>query len=267
MLFLRSALFGVVFYAIFAGMMILGLPCLAMPARVRMQVVRLWARASLAALHLICGIRVEFRGLQHRPTGASILAVKHQSFLETIALICALGDFSYILKKELIAIPFFGWYLRRTGQIALDREKRASALPRLQQAVREKLEAGRQIIIFPEGTRRAVGLPPAYKPGVSALCARSGVACTPVALNTGLFWPRHTFKRRPGTVVIEFLPPIEPGLGKRAFMCALQNAIEPATDALVAEALAEEPGLDASLASPGRSSILARRPQPEAPST
>ncbi len=256
MLILRSAIFNVVFYAIFVVLMIVGLPCLVLPMSARMAVVRLWARLSLASLELICGTRVEFRNRHLIPQGASILAVKHQSFLETFALITVLDDFSYVLKKELMAIPLFGWYLRLSGQIGIVREKRAGALPRLQHAVRDKLEQSRQIIIFPEGTRRPVGMPPAYKPGVSALCARAQVPCTPVALNTGLFWPRHSLQRRPGTVVIEFLPPIAPGLTKRDFMCALQNAIEPATDALIAKALAEDPTLDDSVAKRSANPIL-----------
>ncbi len=244
MLILRSAVFNVVFYIIITVLMIGGLPCLLMPLPVRLALARFWARSSLLALDVICGTRVEFRNTHLIPRGGSILAVKHQSFLETFALVAVLGEFSYILKKELMAIPLFGWYLRATGQIGLDRDKRASALPRLQEAVRGKLAERRQIIIFPEGTRRAVGMPPAYKSGVAALCARAGVPCTPVALNTGLFWPRRSMLRRPGTVVIEFLPPIPPGLARRDFMSALQNAIEPATDALVAQALRDDPTLD-----------------------
>ena len=114
----------------------------------------------------------------------------------------------------------------------------------LVRAVREKLAAGRQVVIFPEGTRRLIGAAPAYKPGVSILCTASAVPCTPVALNSGLFWPRHSFIRRPGTVVIEFLPPLAPGLDKRQFMKAVENAIEPATNALVTQALLKDPSLD-----------------------
>ena len=244
MLLVRSAIFNVVFYTTFVLLMIVGLPCLLLPQRACLALVRLWARLSVAMLDVICGMKVEFRNLHLVPKGASILAVKHQSFLETFALITVLEDFTYILKKELTTIPFFGWYVRASGQIGVDRDKRGGVLPRLQAAVRDKLKDGRQVVIFPEGTRRPVGVPAAYKPGVAALCTASRVPCTPVALNTGLFWPRRSFKRRPGTVVIEFLPPIPSDLPKRDFMVRLQNAIEPATDALVAQALAEDPALD-----------------------
>ncbi len=232
----RSAVFNAAFYTAFVGLMVFGLPCLAMRRRACLMVVRLWARVSVWLLQAICGTRIEFRNLHLLPKGASILAVKHQSFLETFALITVLDDFSYILKKELTDVPFFGWYVRASDQIAVDRSKRGGAIARLKMAVQERLGAGRQVVIFPEGTRRPIAAPPDYKVGVAALCASSSVPCTPVALNTGLFWPRRSFRRRPGTVVIEFLPPIAIGLAKRDFMAALQNAIEPATDALVAEA-------------------------------
>lgn len=235
---IRSVIFNVAFYAAFVGLMVLGLPCLCMRRRACLAVIRLWAQTSVWLLHAICGTRIEFRNLHLLPKGASILAVKHQSFLETFALITVLDDFSYILKKELTGVPFFGWYVRASEQIAVDRSKRGGAIARLKMAVQERLRAGRQIVIFPEGTRKSIGAPPDYKVGVAALCANSCVPCTPVALNTGLFWPRRSFRRRPGTVVIEFLPPIATGLAKRDFMQALQDAIEPATEALVAEAFA-----------------------------
>ena len=256
MLILRSIVFSLVYYVFFVGLMIVGLPSFLFPLGVRLVVVRLWARGTVWLLNAICGLKIEFRNVHHLPKGGGIVAVKHQSFLETVALITVLGDFSYVFKKQLMTVPFFGWYLRMSGQVGVDREKGAGALPRLQKAVDEKLAAGCQVVIFPEGTRRAVGLPPAYKPGVAALCAKSNVPCTPVALNTGLFWPRHSYVRRPGTVVIEFLPPLPPGLGRREFMRALQSAIEPATDALVAKAIAEDPSLDQFVAKSGGAPIL-----------
>ncbi len=248
MIVFRSIVFNIVFYIAFAAMMVVGLPFLAMPRPATIFYVRLWARVSVWLLRAICGTRIEFRNLHLVPKGASILAIKHQSFLETFALLTILDDFTYILKKELTAIPFFGWYLMGTGQIAIDRGRKAGTLPSLQRAVRAKLAAGRQVVIFPEGTRRPVGVAPAYKVGVSVLVADAGVSCTPVALNSGLFWPRRSFVRRPGTAVIEFLPAIPPGLNKRSFMRRLEEVIEPATDALVAAAYADDPSLRAIIA-------------------
>ena len=246
MIAVRSVIFNVLFYAAFIILMILGLPFLVTSRHLSMVVVRLWARVSVWLLWTICGTRIEFRNVELIPKGASILAVKHQSFLETFALILVLDDFTYVLKKELTAIPFFGWYLKGTQQIGIDRGRKGNTMGLLKRKVREKLAAGRQVVIFPEGTRRGVGAAPAYKPGVSVLCAAGDVPCTPVALNSGLFWPRHSFMRRPGTVVIEFLPPLGPGLDKRCFMTAIENAIEPATNALVKQALADDPDLDRS---------------------
>ena len=244
MIAVRSVIFNILFYTAFIVLMIIGLPFLPTSFRLSMVMVRVWARVSVWLLWAVCGTRIEFRNVELIPKGASILAVKHQSFLETFALILVLDDFTYVLKKELTTIPFFGWYLRATRQIGIDRGRKGNVMGLLVRAVREKLAAGRQVVIFPEGTRRLVGAPPAYKPGVSILCTASEVPCTPVALNSGLFWPRHSFIRRPGTVVIEFLPPLEPGLDKRSFMRAIENAIEPATNALVAQALFNDPSLD-----------------------
>lgn len=243
MIVIRSAIFNALFYVVFLIMAVIGLPSLLLPRRVPLAIVRLWAKVSVAMLAIICGTRIEFRNLRYLPRGASIIAVKHQSFLETFAMITVLDDFSYILKKELLSLPFFGWYARATEMIGVDREKRGRAMLALQRAVRDRLAADRQVVIFPEGTRRLVGAPPAYKPGVAAICAVAQVPCTPVALNTGLFWPRHSFRRKPGTVVIEFLPPIPRIEDRAGFMKALIGAIEPATDALVAQALADDPTL------------------------
>ncbi len=243
MIFIRSLAFNIAFYLTFTALMIFGLPTMLLSHRSVMVVVRLWARASLWLLHVVCGTKVEFRGLHNLPKGAAIIAPKHQSFLETIALIVVLPDFTYILKKELLAIPFFGWWLKASDQIAIDRAKGSGTLSELQKAVRDKLAAGRQVIIFPEGTRRPIGAPSAYKSGVAVLCADGAVPCTPVALNAGLFWPRHSMMRPPGTVIIEFLAPIPTGLEKRRFIRALEAAIEPATAALVAEAVESNPDL------------------------
>ena len=243
MILVRSAIFQVVSYTTFIVMMLLGVPCLVLPRRATMRLVRSWAWISVKLLALICGTKVEFRHLERLPRGAALLAVKHQSFLETFALITVLDDFSFILKKELTAIPFFGWYAKRAGQIAVDRSRRGATIAGLQRNVRAALAAGRQVVIFPEGTRKPVGAPPDYKAGVAALVGASGMACIPVALNSGVFWPRRGFLRRPGTIVFEFLPPIAPMEDKRAFLAALEGAIEPATDALVAEALAADASL------------------------
>ena len=243
MVFLRSALFHVLFYIVLVGLMIIGFPYAFMPRRKMLDLPKLWGRISLLLLDHICGLKVEFRGLEHLPTGGVIIAAKHQCFLETFAMPTKLGDFTYVLKRELMAIPLFGWYLRAAEQLAIDRSRRTSALTQVAKEARKILAQGRQIVIFPEGTRKPVGAPPDYKAGVAFVQAETGALCVPVALNTGLFWPRHGFVRRPGRAVIAFLEPIAPGLGRKAFMALLQERIETASDRLAAEAFAQDPSL------------------------
>ncbi len=243
MVFLRSALFHLLFYIVLVGLMIVGFPYAFMPRRKMLDLPKLWGRISLFLLDRICGLKVEFRGLEHLPTGGVIIAAKHQCFLETFAMPTKLGDFSYVLKRELMAIPLFGWYLRAAEQLAIDRSRRTSALTQVAKEARKILAQGRQIVIFPEGTRKPVGAPPDYKAGVAFVQAETGALCVPVALNTGLFWPRRGFVRRPGRAVIAFLEPIAPGLDRKAFMVLLQERIETASDRLAAEAFAQNPSL------------------------
>jgi 1-acyl-sn-glycerol-3-phosphate acyltransferase len=191
----------------------------------------------------ICRLKVEFRGLENLPKGAVLIAPKHQSFLETFALMLALDDFTFVYKRELVFTPLFGWYLWATGQVGIDRRKRGSALAQLVKAARGIFAEGRQLLIFPEGTRRPIGAAPAYKAGVALVQADSKAVCVPVALNSGVFWPRRRFRKYPGTIVIEFLEPIAPGLGKSMFMRVLEERIETATNRLISEAFAKDPSL------------------------
>ena len=247
MIFIRSVLYNAFFYIHFIVLLIGGSPCLIFGRHAVQGIARLWARNSIWALDKICGAKLEFRGLENLPKGACLIAAKHQSSLETFALTTQASDFSFLLKRELMMIPFFGWYLKRGGLIAIDRSKRGTALTQVTPLVRELIAEGRQFIIFPEGTRRPIGAPPHYKSGVAHLYTETGAICVPVALNTGLFWPRRSFWRRPGRVVIEFLEPILPGLDKESVMRLLQSRIETATDRLVAEACLEEPALRAAI--------------------
>ena len=149
----------------------------------------------------------------------------------------------FVLKRELLAIPFYGWFVRKAGMIAIDREGHASALRKMTAAVRAAIARGHAVIIFPEGTRKKPGAEPAYKPGVAALYGQLGGACVPVALNSGLYWTGPAgFMKRPGKIIVEFLPPIPPGLKRREFMAALEDRIETATGKLVREGRAELAG-------------------------
>ncbi|MFS0710818.1 lysophospholipid acyltransferase family protein [Brevundimonas sp. 3P9-tot-E] len=208
-------------------------PALLMPHGVAMGVIKLWARFVLFGLRWIAGVKVEVRGLEHRPTGPALIAAKHQGMLDVIAPFAFLDDACFVMKKELMPLPFFGWFAWKTKMIAVDRAAHAKALKDMVRQTRARLAEGRQILIFPEGTRTTPGEPADYKPGVAAIYRDVEAPCWPVATNSGVHWPAHGFKRYPGTVVFEFLPPIPAGLKRAAFMAELESRIEGASTALL----------------------------------
>jgi 1-acyl-sn-glycerol-3-phosphate acyltransferase len=231
----RSAVFNILFYLNLLVHFVIAIPTLAMP---RMAIVRLamsWGRINNWLLRICCGIRVEYRGLEKIPPGALLVASKHQSTWETFALLWLFADPAFILKRELQWIPFFGWYAMKAGMIPVDRGRGTQALAEMMERARAELARARQIVIFPEGTRRAPGAEPSYKFGVAHLYGETGMPCLPIALNSGLFWPRRAFQRYPGTIVAEILDPIPPGLSKAEFATRLQQVIETATARLIAE--------------------------------
>lgn len=238
-LFLRSALFNLLFYANLIAWMIVILPTLALPRRFLRDAAAAWARSSLWLLRVVAGTGVEFRGLENLPQGGLIVASKHQSMWETFALYPLFADGAFILKRELMWIPLFGWYLWKSELVPVNRGARSQALTDMNRRAREKLAEGRQLIIFPEGTRRPVGAQPRYKWGAVQIYADGAFPMVPVALNAGLFWPRRQFLRKPGTIIVEFLEPIPPGLPRDEVFVRLQEAIETATDRIVAEGRAE----------------------------
>lgn len=234
MILLRSLLFAAYFWTLTAAMTVLYLPTLVVgPRSVIVRGMRLWAGLTLRGLALIAGTRVEVRGRAHIPAGGALVASKHMSAWETIMFHLLLEDPALIMKRALLYIPLYGQYAMRVRMIVVDRQGHARTLRRMIADARARLDEGRQIVIFPEGTRTPPGAPPDYKPGVAALYGQLGVACVPVAHNSGLYWEPRGLLRRPGTIVIEFLPPIAPGLNRAAFMAALEGAIEPATARLV----------------------------------
>jgi 1-acyl-sn-glycerol-3-phosphate acyltransferase len=234
MLALRSVAFNLLFYINLVLHIIAALPTFFLPRRAFMAVATSWGHTSNALLG-VAGIRFEMRGLEKIPRGALLVASKHQSVWETFALITLFDDPAYIFKRELIWIPVFGWYLWKSDMVPVDRGARGGAMAGMIERSRAELERGRQIIIFPEGTRTAPGAPPAYKSGLVNLYAATDVPCLPVALNSGLFWPRRRFLRYPGTIVLEVLDPIPPGLDGQAFSARVENEIEAATGRLIAE--------------------------------
>jgi 1-acyl-sn-glycerol-3-phosphate acyltransferase len=233
-LVIRSVVFNVLFYLNLLVHFIAAIPTLAMPRWGIIAVARFWARTNLWLLRMVCGIRVEFRGVEKIPPGPLLVSSKHQSLWETFALLLILPDPAYIMKRELMWIPFFGWYTWKAGMIPVDRSRGSQALAEMNACARREAERNRQIIIFPEGTRRPPGAEPKYKYGVVHLYAEMGVPCLPIALNSGLFWPRRSIRRYPGTIRVEVLDPIPPGLGKDEFFERLQGEVEAATARLVA---------------------------------
>jgi 1-acyl-sn-glycerol-3-phosphate acyltransferase len=228
-IYLRSLVFNVLFWLVFFFWAIIALPTFALPMRALLTVGRCWVKSSLLLMRLVCNIKVEFRGVDKIPKGPLVVAAKHQSFWETFALLECLDLPLFVLKRELLLIPVFGQFLTKLRMIAVDRSKGVRALLDMTRRAREAVRGGRQLVIFPEGTRTTPGAPPAYKSGFAQIYASCGVPCMPVALNSGLFWPRRNFMRYPGTLVVEFLDPLPPGLAKDEFVSRVQAAIEEAT--------------------------------------
>jgi 1-acyl-sn-glycerol-3-phosphate acyltransferase len=231
---LRSAVFSLWFAAMSVAVHIIFLPALLLPRRAAVIAARSWCAGVLWGLRTIARLDYEVRG--EIPQSAALIASKHMSMWDTVALFYVLGDPVFVLKRELMRVPLYGWYARRVGMIAIDREAGGGALRNMTKAARHALAGGLCVVIFPEGTRKKVGAPTDYKPGVAALYQRLARPCVPVALNSGLFWtgPAGFLKKR-GRIVLQFLPPIAPGLKREAFMRVLENRIEQGTSELIGE--------------------------------
>lgn len=233
---LRSLIFLIVFYINTAFFLILGSPLLLGPRRWAMAGLEAHARTSIWWLALICGTRLEVRGRDNLPDGAALIAAKHQSAWDTFGLVPLTRDPALIMKEELLALPLYGWFSRKFEMIPIRRELGPRALRQMAREAVKRVEQGRDVVIFPEGTRRLPGAPPAYKPGVVLLYEAMGCPCVPVALNSGVFWPRRSILRRPGTIIVEFLEPIPPGLPRKEFQSLLEKRIESASHRLFLEA-------------------------------
>jgi 1-acyl-sn-glycerol-3-phosphate acyltransferase len=234
LILIRSILFNILFYLNLLVYFIAAIPSLFLPYRVVVAFAKAWAHTDLWLVRAVCGIDVEWIGLEKIPKGPLIVASKHQSLWETFGLLTLFRDPTFIVKRELMWIPFFGWYIWKARMIPVNRGARTLALADMTERARVELQRDRQLVIFPEGTRRAPGAEPAYKFGVAHLYAETGVPCLPVALNSGLVWGRRSFLRHPGTVRVEILDPIPPGLGRAEFLERLKDDIEGATARLVA---------------------------------
>jgi 1-acyl-sn-glycerol-3-phosphate acyltransferase len=232
MLALRSLLFAVLFYSLFAvSAVFAALLSVVLPARLP-GFARAWSRAWLPIYEAVCGVSYEVRGREHLPKGGCVLAMKHQSVWDTCALFAIFDRPVYVFKSELRWIPFFGWALLRLGCVPVKRGRGKLALDDMVAGTQIALAENKQVVIFPEGTRTMVGQPPKYKTGISYLYEQLGVACVPVALNSGLLWPRRSFLRPPGRIVVEILPAILPGMPRKEMLDHLVEVIESASNRL-----------------------------------
>jgi 1-acyl-sn-glycerol-3-phosphate acyltransferase len=231
---LRSTIFFLWFALASTVLSLLGVPALLLDRRVVVSISRTWSRATLWGLRVIAGLDYELRG--PIPSKGVLVASKHMSMWDTIALYLFLDDPTVVMKRELLRIPFYGWMAWKAGVISIDRDGRALTLRHMVDQARRAIANGHAILIFPEGHRMAPGAAPDYKPGAAALYAQLDIECVPVALNSGLFWtgPMGFLKKR-GRVIVQFLEPIPPGLRSRDFLERLQARIEIATAALLTE--------------------------------
>jgi 1-acyl-sn-glycerol-3-phosphate acyltransferase len=235
MTFLRSLAYAAWFYGSLGFVGLGWLPVAAFSPGATRHAMRSWASAQRWGMRWICGARTEFRGLEHIPPGACVVAMKHQSTYDTIMPFKFLKDPAFILKQELLKTPIFGLYASRAKMIAIDRGGHAKTLRKMLVDTKVQADRGRPIVIYPEGTRQEVDAPTDLKPGAYAIYRALEVPCVPMALNTGLCWQGSGFKRLPGLMVFEALPAIEPGLSREDFTRRLHDALEPATKRLVAE--------------------------------
>jgi len=222
-----------VFYVWSAAVAILGTPLLLAGPGPILKMFDLWASGILVLLRVICGVRVEIRGREHVPTGPALVAPKHQCMLDVFAQFTVLPKTAFVMKQELMWIPWFGWYASKVRTVVIKRETQAAALKKLVREAKERFAENRQVVIFPEGTRTEPGAPGDYKPGIAALYRELDVPVHPVATNSGVHWPRHGFLRKPGVIVFEYLEPIPPGLKRAEFMRILQERIETASEKLL----------------------------------
>jgi 1-acyl-sn-glycerol-3-phosphate acyltransferase len=211
------------------------LPLLLAPRRTAMAAVRLWSRLVMAGLKGVIGVEIEMRGLENLPASPCLIAAKHQSMFDFIPPFDYLADPTFVMKKELMRIPIFGWICARIEMIVIDREAGSKALRAMLHDAADALAEGRQIVIFPEGTRKAPGAAADYKPGVAGVYRELNIPCTPIATNSGAIWPAHGFIRYPGKAVFEILPPIPAGLKRATFMAMLEDAVEEASMRLLTE--------------------------------
>lgn len=242
MIILRSVLFNLVFYINLIVQMIVLTPIyFLVPRKTAWFVPKNWARSNHWLFKTIVGTTFEIEGLENIPKEGYIFAPKHQSFWDVYALLPWLSDPFFILKRELMWIPLFGWYVRKQRMVPVDRNARGKVMAAVMQRTKDEMATGRQLIIYPEGTRRPPGAPPEYKYGIARLYRDLTVPVVPVVMHPGLFWPRRKFLRYPGHFKVKILPPIPAGLDPDEFLKTLMDVMESASDTLLLETVKDNP--------------------------
>ncbi|WP_411817039.1 lysophospholipid acyltransferase family protein [Hyphococcus sp. DH-69] len=222
---IRSLIFTILLILSIAVMGIICLPMIINKNAAR-KTVQLWARIALWLLHHIAGVKLHLEGKENIPQSGAIIAANHQSMWETIALYALMPKPVMILKKELLNIPVYGWWARGAGNVAINRQDGAKALRAMTRQTVEHIEAGEQVIVFPEGTRIPPGERASIKPGVAGLYAATKTICVPVAHDSGRHWLHPGIKKIPGTITMRILPPIQPGLDRKSFTEELRGSLE-----------------------------------------
>ncbi len=235
----RSIAFNIAFFGLTAIMALCMLPTVFMPRTQAMRIVSLWVRTVYLLERIFLNLDFEVRGREHLPqSGSYLVAAKHESAYETMKLHILFDDPAIVLKQELLKIPVWGLFLKKIDPIAIDRSNREHALKSLIAGALHVRDQGRPIVIFPQGTRVAPDTPvdkKPYKAGIAKMAEAAALPIIPMALNTGMFWPRNSWLKRPGKVIFEFLPPIAPGQPTADIMNELQTSLESTSTALRAE--------------------------------
>lgn len=209
LLILRSLLFNILFFGVAGTLAVLGSPLLLGPKRLQRRAMGLLAKLLVWIMEKTCGIEVRVSGREHLPaTGAALIASKHQSAFDTLVWFALVPDVAYVMKQELFRIPVYGAFARRAGMIGVDRDGGAKAMRQMMREAQVSAREGRQIVIFPEGTRTSAGALNEWHPGIVALASATKLPVIPVATNSGKFWARHHFIKRPGVLAISILPPL-----------------------------------------------------------
>jgi len=232
-MFFRSIIFYLLLYMWTLTLGVLALPYLLLPSSYVRSLANLWISGILELLRLTCGITYEIKNIENIPDRAVIVASKHQSAFETLLLFRLVKNSIFIHKRELFLIPIFGLYLKKSNMISINRNEGTKAIRKMLNEVKQSILKGYSIIIFPEGTRKKPGDPPDYKTGIAGIYKELEAEVLPVAVNSGHYWPKHTFIKKPGKIIIKFLKPIPSKLEKSEFLKKIESVIEDETNKII----------------------------------